>query len=101
MARILRQAAERLLANVPEEYVFRCCDGRTLRNMQELSDAFSGMTDETFAYHANTDKNDFSNWTRDVIQDEKLARDLERSTNRTRAAKNMADRVSFLKGKLA
>ena len=69
--------------------------------MEELSDAFSGMTDETFVYHANAEKNDFSNWARDVIQDEKLARDLKRSTNRTRAAKNVADRISFLKEKLA
>ena len=89
------------MADVPEEYVFRCHDGRTLRDMQEFGEAFTQMTDDTFAFHANTDKNDFNNWLKDIIQDEKLARELERSTNRTRAAKNVADRVSFLKEKLA
>lgn len=100
MAKMLKEDAERLLANVPEENVFICCDGRTFRNMEELSHAFSNMGNEGFAYHANTEKNDFSNWVKDVIKDEKLARDLVKSRNQSQAAKAVTDRMSFLSNKL-
>jgi len=100
MPRILRQDAERLLAKVPEEYVFRCCDGRVVRDMKQLGEALTSMTDETFAYHSNEEKKDFGNWVKDVIGDEKLARDLGKSPNQTQAAKRVAERVGFLSGKL-
>lgn len=100
MPRILRQDAERLLASVSEEYVFRCCDGRIVSGMEELGDALTSMTDEVFAYHSNEEKKDFSNWVRDVIGDVRLARDLANLPNRTRAAKRVAERVAFLAGKL-
>ena len=100
-ARILRQDAKRLLANVPEEYLFWCNDGRQLWNMKELGEALASMTDETFAYHSNAEKKDFSKWVREIIGDEKLARDLEKSLNRTQAAKKVADRIAFLSAKLA
>ena len=100
MPRILRQEAERLLANVPEEYVFRCCDGRIMSNMEELGEAFIVMTDETFSYHSNEERSDFSNWVRDVIRDEKLARDMERSLNKTQATGKVTQRIAFLSGKL-
>ncbi len=97
MARIVKQDAGRFLVSVPEENVFRCCDGRILRNMYELSQAFSNMGDEIFAYHSNTEKNDFSKWVRDVIKDEELAMGLAKSRNQSQAAKAVADRMSFFK----
>lgn len=100
MDKILKQDAERFLANVPEENVFRCCDGSMLKNMKELSHAFSNMGDESFNYHANTEKNDFSNWVKEIIKDEKLARDLIKSRNQSQAAKAVADRMAFLSKKL-
>ena len=100
MPRILRQDAERLLAKVPDQHVFWCCDGRILRDMKELGEALDTMTDETFAYHSNEQKNDFSNWLRDIIGDGKLARELAQSPNRTQAAKKVAERVAFLSAKL-
>lgn len=101
MAKPLKQDPKRLLAKVPEEYVFRCCDGRVLRDMKELGEALTSMTEETFAYHSNEEKKDFSNWVKDIIGDEKLARDLRMSLNRTQAAKRVAERVAFLSGKLS
>ena len=61
MAETLREKAKRLLDDVPEEYVFQCHDGRVLHNMQELADALNTMTDETYAFHVTTEKNDFTN----------------------------------------
>ncbi len=100
MARILRADAERLLGNAPEEYTFECCDGRIFRNMKDLLEAFASMTDETFAFHANAEKNDFSNWIKDIIRDDKLARDLGKSASRAEAAKRVRERITFLSSKL-
>ena len=101
MARILKHDAERLLGNVPAEYVFQCRDGNTFRNLRELTEALTTMTEETFVFHANEEKNDFSNWVGDVIRDEKLARDLRKALNQTQAAKKVMQRITFLEGKLA
>ncbi len=81
--------------------MFWCQDGHVLRDINELGEALAGMSDETFVFHSNTEKNDFSNWVRDIIGDEKLTRDLLESQNRTQAAKKVAERVDFLKAKLA
>jgi hypothetical protein len=101
MVRILRGDAEKLLAAVPEQHAFRCHDGSTLRDMRELSASLPRMSDDTFYYHSNQEKKDFSNWVRDVIGDQKLARDLEKARDRTEAAKKAAERVAFLSGKLS
>ncbi len=101
MARITKDIAERWLANVPDEVVFRCRDGRTMRNLRELGNGLAGMSDETFVYHANESRNDFSRWGRDIFGDEKLAKDLEKSLNREQAARAVSSRIVFLESKLA
>ena len=88
--------AQKLLAIVPEEYVFRCHDGRVLKNMKELEEALATMADETFAYHSNSEKKDFSSWVRDIVGDEKLAKDLENALDRNQAARIVASRVDIL-----
>lgn len=101
IVRILKEEAERRLSNVPEEHVFRCHDGSILRSMRELGAAFNSMTDENYAYHSNAERQDFSSWVRDIIGDDKLARDLAKSPDRAKAAKKVAERLSFLSAKLA
>ena len=101
MAGTFKEQAQKFLSQVPEEYVFRCQDGRVLRDMKELAEALTTMTDETFAYHSNIEKKDFSNWVRDIIGDEKLASDLGKATIRTQAAKQAATRVDVLSKKLS
>ena len=101
MATSVREQAKQLLAGVPEEYVFWCQDGRVLRNLKDLAEALETMTDETFRYHANAEKNDFANWVRDIIKDEKLARDLFRSNTRPMAAKVVRDRETYLTARMA
>ena len=97
MPRILRQDARKMLGNVPDEYVFRCCDGRILTNMLELGDALGSMSDEIFAFHVNQGKNDFTNWVRDIIRDDGLAGDLLKATSRKQAANRVAERLAILK----
>jgi len=101
MPEMSKKTAKRLLADVPHEHAFRFHDGRILRNVDELREALKTMKKDTFAFHASAQKNDFSNWVRDVIGDRKLARDLERSSNRTQAAKKVAERMAFLTSRLS
>jgi hypothetical protein len=91
----LKYDAQKFLTIVPEEYVFRCHDRRILKNMKELGEALAVMADETFAYHSNSEKKDFSNWVRDVIGDEKLAKDLENTLDRNQAARIVSGRIDI------
>ena len=101
MTRTTKQDTRRLLADVPEQYAFRCHNGNILRNARDLRDALLDMSDNTFTFHSNSEKRDFIIWVRDVIGDLRLARDLARSTSRLQAAKRTADRVALLSDKLA
>ena len=89
----------KLLAKVPEDSIFLCHDGRTFRNMKELADGLATMSDDTFAYHVNPERNDFSKWAKDEIRDETLAGDLAKATNRTQAAKYVTARLAALTSK--
>ncbi|MFA5056207.1 MAG: hypothetical protein WC562_08610 [Dehalococcoidia bacterium] len=98
--KVTKQEAEKLLADCTEDYAFWCSDGRIFRSMRDLADGLANMSDETFVYHANEEKHDFSNWLRDVIDDEKLAKELENSITRQTAARRVKERVSILNTKL-
>jgi hypothetical protein len=93
---ISKEQAQKFLSKVPEENVFWCYDGRIFKDMKELAEGLVKMPDEVFAYHANSEKNDFSNWVRDVIKDEKLADDLAQATNKAQAAGCVATRLTYL-----
>jgi H+-transporting ATPase len=99
----LGEQTDKFLAKVPEESIFRCHDGRTFSDMEELAEGLAAISDDTFAYHVNSERNDFSEWVRKVIKDETLASGLTKATNRTQAAKYVAARLAVLtsKGKIS
>jgi hypothetical protein len=97
---VTREKAEKYLSRAPEERAFWSNDGRILKDMKDLLEALANMSDQTFAYHCNELKKDFSNWVRDILDDEKLAADLEKAANREQAAKIVDERYVFLAGKL-
>jgi hypothetical protein len=99
ITRITRDVAQGWLADVPDDKRFWCADGRVFKNLFELEAGLHEMSDDTFGYHANECKNDFSNWIKNVVGDEKLARDLQRSKNREQAAKSIASRIAWLRSK--
>lgn len=98
--RVTKQDAEKFLADVPEDRSFWCNDGRVFRSMRDLAIGLENMSDETFSYHSNDEKHDFSNWLTDVIEDEKLAKDLSGPITKREAAKRVNDRVTLLNMKL-
>lgn len=98
MAKITRSVARKWLSDVPEEKQFWCNDGRVIKNLLELEAALKTMGDETFRYHSNETKNDFSTWIKDVIGDESLAESLK-SASRLQAVKTVADRIAWIKAR--
>lgn len=101
MVKITRMDAEKLLGEVSQEKRFRCSDGRMLKTLPELEVALKEISEETFRYHCNKTKSDFSNWVRDVIGDEELSEELRKSTTQAKAAKSVASRVAWLRRKAA
>ncbi len=100
MVKFTKVDAEKMLGDVPQEKRFWCCDGRVLKNLLELETALNEMSEETFCYHKNEAKNDFSNWVRDVVGDEKLSRDLQKSISRAQAARSVGNRIVWLRSKV-
>jgi len=99
MTKILKQDADKRLADVPGEFAFWCNDGRIVKSMRELKETLEQMSDAVYAYHANAEKNDFSAWVKDVLIDDKLAWDLSKSADRSQAVKRVAARVAYLASK--
>jgi len=98
---ITKDQAKRLLSNVPEHCTFKTCDGRVIRNVRDLGKTLAHMADETFRYHANHSKNDFSRWVKTTIGDEQLASYLDRTTDRKQTLKELSRRITFLSGQLS
>jgi hypothetical protein len=98
--RISREEASRRLGDVADEKRFWCHDGRLIRNLGELEKSLNNMGDETFQYHVGEGRNDFSNWVRDVLGDNRLANDLKKAKSRSQATKAVAQRISFLESKI-
>ena len=73
---------KRLTNDVHQDRTFWMADGTSVRNLKELDTALEGMREETFNHHVNDAKHDFSNWVRDVIQDQKLADNLANSKDK-------------------
>lgn len=68
----------KLFENAQEDKAFFLNDGRVVKNLYELAEALTNMKEKTFKHHVNKKKNDFSEWIKEVIQEEKLANEVAR-----------------------
>ncbi len=94
---IPKDTARQWLADVCVEKVFYCRDGRVFKNLQELSAGLRSMTADTYNHHVTTDRNDFSNWIRDVIGDEVLAEELRNVEDKAAATMKIEERLTHLR----
>ncbi len=69
----------KILGDAPQENCFILCNGRPVKNVQELADALGELGDYAFNHHVTPDKNDFATWVRNIFQDEELASQLANS----------------------
>jgi len=88
--------ARRLLGECPEDKIFWVNDGKTLKKLADLETALKEMSDDTFRFHANDAKNDFTKWVNEVIGDARLAADLTKAASRLQAARAVGTRISSL-----
>ena len=96
-AEVKKPASKKFLEKVPGTMVFWCHDGQVFDDLEHLMMGFDMMSDETFLYHANEDKNDFFCWIIDVIGDGELAKDLKKAKDKTEAKKITQKRHKELK----
>jgi hypothetical protein len=84
---IKKTGSKKYLAKVPETMVFWCHDGQVFNDLDQLIQGFDLMSDDTFMYHANEDKNDFSCWILDVIGDADLSEVIKKARTKADAKK--------------
>ena len=72
------------LANVNPENYFRVANGTVIKGLMDLDSSLESMSEETFKYHVNDYRNDFSTWIRETIKEEKLANDLLLTRDKTK-----------------
>lgn len=64
------------------EYYFYVNDGAVLKNLNDMLECIRNINTETFSHHVTLEKNDFSNWTRDILKDLVLAKQLLKAKTR-------------------
>lgn len=65
------------LQTVEGHLCFYLVDGRVLQNLRQLSDALTNIHEDVFKHHVNSERNDFSNWAKDVFQEKSLSNQLK------------------------
>ncbi len=88
--------ANLILTDVIPKHYFNLHMGTSIRNLQELADALEIMDENTFKHHVTKDKNDFSNWVKDVVCDIDLSKELLKAKTREEALKIMKKRIGKL-----
>ena len=94
--KIQKDLALKILGDVNPAHCFYMCNGTILKNLEELLNALENIDDESYRFHANNEKNDFSSWIKDVLGDEELASNL-RIKDKEEATLILKDRIDYLK----
>ncbi len=90
----MRKKTEKLaMIQADENSSFWINNGPILKNIKDLADALKNMSEESFAYHVNLEKNDFAAWAENVLKDETLARNLAKSKTLKAAIKVVSGRL--------
>ncbi len=78
-------AVKKLFTEAHPSNHFFVSDGSVIKNAAELIDALEKMHEDTYKFHANEEKNDFSSWVRDVFGEHKLAENLKSAASKADA----------------
>lgn len=66
------------MSDLDAAHFFYVCDGKVLKNIDDLKSALKGMNNDAFSYHCNGEKNDFRLWISDSIGNKDLASKISR-----------------------
>lgn len=75
------EKVEKVLSEVHPEKEFKLHLGASIKSLYELSEALDIMNEASFKHHVTEHKNDFANWIRDVLEDKRLAHQIEKKKN--------------------
>ncbi|MCR4284206.1 MAG: hypothetical protein NUV64_02735 [Parcubacteria group bacterium] len=89
----LKIKKKKALTVASPEICFWVNSGPVLRSLPDLAEALKTMSDEQYSYHVNENKNDFSRWIEDVLEDKILARMLMKYKTRTGTLKAVSTRL--------
>ena len=78
-------AVKKLFTEAHPSNHFFVSDGSVIKNVIELIDALEKMHEDTYKFHANEEKNDFSSWVKDVFGEHKLAENLKSAASKADA----------------
>jgi hypothetical protein len=93
--RMGRHKIEQTFENVPADRVFWCCDGSTINNLTELASSLSKMSDDIYNHHVTADKNDFSDWVKYVLGDDRLSEELRSANSPYEASDLLQSRLNL------
>ena len=86
-----------IMMDVVPKHEFNIHMGTSIKNLQELAEALEIMDEDTFKHHVTKDRNDFSNWVKDIIEDVELSKDLLKAKTRKKAFEAVSQRIEQLK----
>ena len=94
---LLPEDAKLILSDVVTKHEFNIHMGTSIKNLQELAEALEIMDDDVFNHHVTKEKNDFSNWVKDIIEDVNLSNDLLKAKTRKKSFEAISKRIENLK----
>ena len=74
-----------------ERFYFK--DGKIASSLRDLYYVLNDISDDTFYHHVSVERNDFSNWVKDVLKEYSIAKEISNIYSRR-------DLIDFLKNKL-
>lgn len=84
---ITSEDAKRIFSDVDTKHQFWLKDMGAVKNLKELVEALKTMSDDVFKHHVTNERNDFSNWIRDIIEDKGLADSISKVKNQKKIGK--------------
>ncbi|MGI5828070.1 MAG: hypothetical protein ACOX6V_03570 [Patescibacteria group bacterium] len=71
--RLPKETVESWLRECSDSETFVCIDGQRAKSVKELVKLFERMSQESYDYHVNKEKNDFAAWVEGVFHNGHLA----------------------------
>ena len=75
------------------EHFFYARDGQALKSKKEMLEWVKNVDDNTFSGHVNSAKNDFVDWTKEILKDGPLSKRLKQIDNREGMIAAIEERV--------
>ncbi len=74
-----------VFSDCEEKHHFVLKDGNKVTNLFDLAAKMEQMNQEVYGHHVNEEKNDFSNWIKDVYEEPEIAQKVSKAQNRSQA----------------